>query len=445
MATFKQMRATAIPAVLTLLVVCTSASSYGPEACELVVVGAGAGGLYTAWRLILAGKFSPERTCVFEVSDRVGGRAYSVRGDDLPPELVDLGVKSVDVGAYRSSSVMHPFVASLWSLFGLKTTCYDDSSFQTGDCTAECDRKVFRFLRDKAIPHADWVDDSANSPYCFGPDNDWGSQKNRTKFLSPSEWQQGEFAPDFIKEEFANLALNSSAAVRWAARDRVVRAARTATIGGLPLTETSTMIMARNGTNSGGVRMTQEDLDFFFESDCSTFADLAARSNYYDSVVRLADDLATGAALFPANFSLPVDPSTGAPLGFAITVEILQQRLLQLGVKFHFREELLHIYLHEHYPKHMLLFSSGLRLRPRATVLNIPPASLKKVLRKKDVEGPKARSTLKGLLSNLKSLPGLKAYPYYERAFWAELGLTSGRLRSTTQLYQTRYHDGFVR
>lgn len=439
------MRGTSVLAVLSLLAASAGASSHGPESCDLVVVGAGAGGLYTAWRLIRAGKFSPERTCVFEMADRVGGRAYSVRGEELPPELVDLGVKAVDVGAYRSSPVLHPFVASLWSLFGVKTTCYDDSSFRTGDCTPECERENFRFLRDKSIRHAEWMKNSANSPYRFGPHNDWGLEKNRTTYLSPYEWLQGEFAPDFIKAEFANLALNRSAAVRWAARDRVVRAAQTATIGGVPLTETSLMSVAMNGINSDGVRMTQEDFDFFVEADCSVGEDLVARSNYYGMVVRLADTLANGAALEQINFSVPIDAFTGVPVGFSTTVEILQQQLLQLGVKFRFRDELLRVYLHGYYAKHLLVFSSGLRLRPTATVLNIPPANFEKVFRKQDIEGPKARRALKDVFSNLEKMQGLKVYPYYERAFWAELGLTSGRMRTTLPLYQSRYHDGFVR
>ena len=62
--------------------------------CALAVVGAGAGGLYAAWRLVEAGTYAASDVCVFEATERVGGRTYSVRYGAL-----DL---AVDAGAYRT-------------------------------------------------------------------------------------------------------------------------------------------------------------------------------------------------------------------------------------------------------------------------------------------------------------------------------------------------------
>ena len=64
--------------------------------CKLAVVGAGAGGLYSAMRLIEEGKFAANDVCVFEATERVGGRIYSLRGFGPENDL------TVDAGAYRT-------------------------------------------------------------------------------------------------------------------------------------------------------------------------------------------------------------------------------------------------------------------------------------------------------------------------------------------------------
>ena len=64
--------------------------------CGLAVVGAGTGGLYTAYRLVEEGVIDGNDVCIFEATERVGGRLYSLRG--FGPE----GDISVDAGAYRT-------------------------------------------------------------------------------------------------------------------------------------------------------------------------------------------------------------------------------------------------------------------------------------------------------------------------------------------------------
>ena len=34
--------------------------------------------------------------------------------------------------------------------------------------------------------------------------------------------------------------------------------------------------------------------------------------------------------------------------------------------------------------------------------------------------------------------------PYYEDAWWAKLGYTSGRIKTTLEIYHSRYHDGYA-
>jgi len=64
--------------------------------CKLAVVGAGTGGLYTAMRLINENKFDGSDVCVFESTERVGGRLYSLRGFGPDNKI------TVDAGGYRT-------------------------------------------------------------------------------------------------------------------------------------------------------------------------------------------------------------------------------------------------------------------------------------------------------------------------------------------------------
>ena len=70
--------------------------------CEISIVGAGPGGVYTAWRLAKDGVATTgvpaERVCIFERTERLGGRIFSVRGLGPYGDLV------VESGAYRFSS-----------------------------------------------------------------------------------------------------------------------------------------------------------------------------------------------------------------------------------------------------------------------------------------------------------------------------------------------------
>ena len=74
--------------------------------CGLAVVGAGTGGLYTAYRLVEEGVIEGSDVCVFEATDRVGGRLYSLRGFGPENDI------SVDAGGYRT-----------WPEYTVRVTC----------------------------------------------------------------------------------------------------------------------------------------------------------------------------------------------------------------------------------------------------------------------------------------------------------------------------------
>ena len=69
--------------------------------CDVAVVGGGPGGIYFAWRLLASGM--DKQVCLYERSNRFGGRIYSLREQGPKSDLV------VDLGAYRYAP--KPFVS----------------------------------------------------------------------------------------------------------------------------------------------------------------------------------------------------------------------------------------------------------------------------------------------------------------------------------------------
>lgn len=119
---------TAALAAAVVAAVATIAAANDYDNCRTVIVGAGIGGAYTAWRLSVdatTGEATADAplVCLFEASSRVGGRIRTVT--DLPPAF---GPNSaVDVGAYRFHRGEHPLVRSLAEgPLGLITHCYSD-------------------------------------------------------------------------------------------------------------------------------------------------------------------------------------------------------------------------------------------------------------------------------------------------------------------------------
>ncbi|KAL3942296.1 MAG: hypothetical protein SGARI_000313, partial [Bacillariaceae sp.] len=90
--------------------------------CKIAVVGAGTGGLYTALRMVDEGMVDASDVCIFEMTERVGGRLVSLRGlgpnDDL----------TLDLGGYRTWPEFTPTAhALITDYLGIPMDCYDDS------------------------------------------------------------------------------------------------------------------------------------------------------------------------------------------------------------------------------------------------------------------------------------------------------------------------------
>jgi len=93
------------------------------EGCVTTIVGAGAGGFYTAYRLIFDAGVPGGQICIFEADVRTGGRIYSVRGQGDHSDLV------VDAGGYRTFDTISPRTQYLITdRLNLTLDCYDPVS-----------------------------------------------------------------------------------------------------------------------------------------------------------------------------------------------------------------------------------------------------------------------------------------------------------------------------
>ena len=88
--------------------------------CTDVIVGGGWSGVYFAYRRALASS-DPSSICLFEASERIGGRTYSV-----PAGALGHGF-TLDVGAYRFSPDMHLPGDFILHDPKLPTACYEPS------------------------------------------------------------------------------------------------------------------------------------------------------------------------------------------------------------------------------------------------------------------------------------------------------------------------------
>ncbi|CAN0185945.1 unnamed protein product [Scytosiphon promiscuus] len=371
----------------------------------------------------------------------------SVRGDELPEELSAIGSQAIDVAAYRAWPALHPLVTAIWTELGIETGCYHDIAFRTGDCTSECSptHAIHKYLRDKYITYNDTLD-SANVPYNLGASNQYNTSST---YLSPYDWLYGPYAPPFVLENFDDLAFNEDPAARWAARDAIVNASAHFTINGDSTTSITLDHLARTGYNSGGVKMTQEDFDFYVDNDCSTGEHALARVGFHDILVEYTNYIAAGLFLgLGDTFQVPVD-SDGKQIGFDISTLEIAEQLTTMGVKIYFQHKVTRARpSRRHGDGGAIVVITDLtkdeefKIDTDKAVLNIPAEYIVEVLGDEAIE-KYGRGDLYDVFRMIMPFGLFKAYPYYEDAWWAKLGYTSGRVKTTLEIYHSRYHDGY--
>jgi len=87
--------------------------------CDVASIGGGWSGVYFAYRYYLDGNVQAKNICLFEASQRIGGRTYSKHLEVNGEKIV------VDLGAYRFSPDMHLPGDVILNHLNLTTACYE--------------------------------------------------------------------------------------------------------------------------------------------------------------------------------------------------------------------------------------------------------------------------------------------------------------------------------
>eukprot|EP00929_Paragymnodinium_shiwhaense_P114667 TRINITY_DN83133_c0_g1_i1.p1 TRINITY_DN83133_c0_g1~~TRINITY_DN83133_c0_g1_i1.p1 ORF type:complete len:535 (+),score=122.97 TRINITY_DN83133_c0_g1_i1:63-1607(+) len=93
--------------------------------CDVASVGGGWSGIYFAYRHFRDGHVPGSKICIFEASERIGGRTYSVPVDVVGHGRAKPDKWVIDVGAYRFTPDMHLPGDLILHDLKLPTACYE--------------------------------------------------------------------------------------------------------------------------------------------------------------------------------------------------------------------------------------------------------------------------------------------------------------------------------
>jgi hypothetical protein len=144
---------------------------------------------------------------------------------------------------------------------------------------------------------------------------------------------------------------------------------------------------------------------------------------------------------------------TGEKIGFATFVEEMMSRLIEQGVCYYPRHELVSLDRDEALETTTLHFANGVVATASSDViLNIPQRPLLKVLRKSNIPFLGEAQEEEHVYDSMHSVQSevvTKLYLYYEDAWWYKLGLYQGDFEKAgdarNMLLAGRYHDGHVK
>lgn len=373
--------------------------------CKFTVIGGGVGGLFAAYRAYNASLYQPHEICIFEKTDRVGGRAYSVRN-------VFPIAPSVDIGAHRYDRVIHRIMSSLVNILGLYTRCYS----KTPDCVVNDDS--YFFLRGS---YSGDLSTSRGLPYNLNKNEQW---KGKTPPPDPSA--------DIINMyPFYSLMYNNltslDPAVRYPAIKQALEMLRDYKINGLYPNQMDIKSALPNYSS---------ELWYLFE-DVIGEGPSILHINLYDVMrfnILYALDNVVGEQLNVITDIL------GNEIGYATVSETLANILTSNCVNLHYNKEAAGLYQNND-GSIKVTFSDGTSINTTSVILNIPQKELLQLSHDSVIF--KQATKNQTLIYNLfNAIPAVKAYGFYNDNWWnTQLGITMAELATTEFVRYFEYTD----
>lgn len=439
-----------MPAFLLLLLFSSALSSSIPPSCHFSVIGAGIGGIYSAWRLAIdTATIPPQQICIFEAKARPGGRILTVT--DAVPAFRNF---TVDLGAYRFDRVAHRHMRLLVeNVLGVQTLCYTDP-LQTGN--AECGSAVRPIVGARGVifgltANGTNADTSLSTfrnriPYRIPPRFQWGPQKPLDAPRDPYQLLLGPFAiVQEIAQRWRELTTAPTYATAMRIADEIIADLRRGSYRDIPYADISLLQMAvREGFKP-------EELALFF--DTSVFID----EQFYTrvSVLQLGSIFVRIEALArdrsirePRSAVTPVAERNGIPrrVGMGRILDIMLNQLVASGVNVFYNSKVISIRrVHEGESQLVVEFAGGSSVLTENIIANIGKPDLIAL----GVGSEPLRSSSEDFRRAVERnyVVGLsKTYCFWEDAWWlTKLKTSFGQSRTADEnIYSLRYHDGDV-
>ena len=387
--------------VLLLLLVSLFIPSLTTPSCKLTIIGAGVGGLFSAFRLINSSAYAASDVCIFEKTNRVGGRAQTLRGV-FPTK------STVDVGAHKFKIPVHQITQSLVEkVFNLHTKCYSKSA----DCTDEEEGAAY-FLREVYTGDAE---KSAGLPYFFKANENW----DNGDFQDPFNEILGLYP--FIMDNIENLTSPDSS-VRYPAMKQTLDQLRTYQVNGLYPHQYCARTLLNHSSE-----FRQFVVDAYGESISNIL------------LVNIYDVLREAIYYAPTTFGKVITDSQGNEIGYSTISESLAAKLVSMGVNLTYHKELSGIYNTLASSQLTLKFSDGTSVQADNVILNIPQKQLLQLSRDSIIF---KNSTVNQLYELFRPVAAGKAYFYYSQAWW--LPVVNNELSTTNDLRYFEYLDSNV-
>lgn len=445
------MRFTTVPvvAVTAIAAATVAAAAVVDVDCEVAIVGGGIGGAYTAWRLAVDTKtVRPSKVCLFEASDRFGGRIFSV--DNVP------GYEGyiTDVGAYRFHRTDHPIIRSLTEdALGMETACYTDPTASLPMNVTECppENQLFTTVRTVSfvgdLDAGEAPDESTWTPqwpFFLADENKWGSGRPRSSrgqlvdvFVGPKS-----MIPELASRWVALNDKNATLEAAMALADTTLAALRVGTYKGVPYNQVSVVQMARDA----GFTPEQMAMEVGFSGGSAQFFNMNVLSLLTDSVRKMATKRLPLAATGPA--AAMVVPVTGKGAsrkraGMASIVNKLIDEARAAGVRVYTNHRAVSVRYDD--GDVIVNFSNGGQTEANRVFLNMGKADLL-ALGAASEPMASASEDARRRVDTTFPLGASKTYCFWPSAWWlSDLRLSTGRGKADNPaIVQPRYHDGPV-
>lgn len=376
--------------------------------CHTTIVGAGIGGLYSAFRLQNASVAPAHKICVFEATDRVGGRAHSIRGA-FPMQA------SVDPGAHKYRPVEHPITdAIIKKILGLSTTCW----YRTADCLET--GRSYLDLRN----YTKKMKKSKGMPYKLRLDEQWTDDE----FPDPFMGLLVQNSP-YIFDAIENLT-SLDPSIRYPTLKNVLNQIRTTKVNGLYPNQMN-LKTAINHSPEFWQLVVDEDGEAVSSILHVNTYDIQRQFLYY--------------ALPEFDLSYPevITDQNGVEIGYSTAAEKLAQLLVSKGVNIYYNKEAVTVKQQPN-GNMKVWFADGTSVTSDKVILNIPKKELMQ-LSHDSVIHAQATATIKNLYQLTTPVCAVKAYMYYPDAWWrTKLNIINGDLSTTRDNRYFEYTDSIV-